>query len=50
MCSQVEEEGGGGVWKHSHGARDDQAGPPLQGRGGQLRGRETEPPARDQAD
>lgn len=50
MCSQVEEEGGGGVWKHSHGARDDQAGPPLQGRGGQLWGGETEPPARDQAD
>ena len=36
MCGQVEEEGGGGVRKHPHGAGHDQAGPPLQGRGGQL--------------
>ena len=50
MCSQMEEEGGGRVREHPHGARDDQAGPPLQGRGGQLRSGETEPPAWDQAD
>ena len=41
MCSQMEEEGGGGVREHPHGAGDDQAGPALQGWGGQLRGGET---------
>ena len=43
--AQVEEEGGGGVRQHPHGAGHDQAGPPLPGRGGQLRGGEAQPPA-----
>lgn len=50
MCGQVEEEGGGGVRQHPHGAGHDQAGPPLQGRGGQLRGGEAESPAGNQTD
>ena len=50
MCGQVEEEGGGGVWQHPHGVGHDQAGPALQGRGGQLRGGETESAAGNQTD
>ena len=45
MCAQVEEEGGGGVREHPHGAGHDQAGPPLPGRGRRLRGGEDESPA-----
>ena len=50
MCPQMEEEGGGGVRQHPHGAGHDQAGPALQGRGGQLRGGEAEQTAGDQTD
>ena len=50
MCPQMEEEGGGGVRQHPHGAGHDQAGPALQGRGGQLRGGEAEQTAGDPTD
>ena len=50
MRAQVEEEGGGGVRQHPHGAGHDQARPPLQGGGGQLRGGEVESTARDTTD
>ena len=50
MCCQVEEEGGGGVRQHPHGAGHDQAGPALQSRGGQLRGGETEQTTGNQID
>ena len=50
MRPQVEEEGGGGVRQHPDGAGHDQARPPLQGGGGQLRGGEVESTARDTTD